>query len=254
MAIELYLPFLIRYLLWLKKVPTIVEAKMVLEKQMVLQNSGIWKILAKIMANHPVLLNRAPTLHRLGIQAFQPLLVEGKAILLHPLVCPAFNADFDGDQMAVHVPLSSQARAEAWNLLWSRNNILSTATGQPLLAPAQDMILGSYFLSTRDWKPQKGVGKWFSNLDEVLLAYNQKNLSLHSPVWVRCNQSIENGGQTKGPLELYIHTKGRLIELHQNHQRHYNFLGFQTVQFVRTTPGRVLMNQSIKRSILVSKN
>ena len=252
MAVELYLPFLIRYLLWTKKVRTIVEAKILLEKQMVLQSSTIWKMLTNIMSNHPVLLNRAPTLHRLGIQAFQPRLVEGRAILLHPLVCPAFNADFDGDQMAVHVPLSSQARAEAWNLLWSRNNILSPATGQALLTPAQDMVLGCYFVSTREWTLQQGAGKWFSNLSEVLIAYNQKGIALHSPVWARSSRHIETGGQRESPLELRLTTKGRVIELRLLSQRHYNFLRSQMVQFVRTTPGRILLNESISRSIVLS--
>ena len=108
----------------------------------------LWEILQQLMQQHPVLLNRAPTLHRLGIQAFQPKLVHGRAILLHPLVCTAFNADFDGDQMAVHLPLSFQAQGEAWKLLWSRNNLLSPATGQPILVPSQDMVLGCYYLTT----------------------------------------------------------------------------------------------------------
>lgn len=143
-AIELFQPFLIRSLLSTKIVRTILGAKHLIQKQ----NPIIWKCLHRILKNHPVLLNRAPTLHRLGIQAFQPKLVTGRAILLHPLVCPAFNADFDGDQMAVHVPLSYEARAEGWKLIWSRNNLLSPATGQPIVLPSQDMVLGCYYLTT----------------------------------------------------------------------------------------------------------
>ena len=144
MAIELFQPFLIRSLLSTKIVRTILGAKHLIQKQ----NPIIWNCLHKILKNHPVLLNRAPTLHRLGIQAFQPKLVTGRAILLHPLVCPAFNADFDGDQMAVHVPLSYEARAEGWKLIWSRNNLLSPATGQPIVLPSQDIVLGCYYLTT----------------------------------------------------------------------------------------------------------
>ncbi|MBX9703384.1 MAG: hypothetical protein K2X39_04455, partial [Silvanigrellaceae bacterium] len=143
MGIELFQPFLIRKLLAQGFAHSIGIAK-----KMIQQGEPIvWELLHQLMRQHPILLNRAPTLHRLGIQAFQPKLVQGRAILLHPLVCTAFNADFDGDQMAVHVPLSVQARAEAWKLLWSRNNILSTATGQAVLIPSQDMVLGCYYLT-----------------------------------------------------------------------------------------------------------
>jgi hypothetical protein len=143
MGIELFQPFLIRKLLAQGFAHSIGIAK-----KMIQQGEPIvWELLHQLMRQHPILLNRAPTLHRLGIQAFQPKLVQGRAILLHPLVCTAFNADFDGDQMAVHVPLSVQARAEAWKLLWSRNNILSPATGQAVLIPSQDMVLGCYYLT-----------------------------------------------------------------------------------------------------------
>ncbi|RYX79711.1 hypothetical protein EON70_00610 [bacterium] len=143
MALELYKYFLIRQLLLKNKVSSIVNAKKVIKQR----KSFIWDILREIIYYHPLLLNRAPTLHRLGIQAFQPKLTLGNAILLHPLVCAGFNADFDGDQMGVHLPLSPQARAEAWDLLWSRNNLLSPATGQPILLPSQDMVLGFYYMT-----------------------------------------------------------------------------------------------------------
>ena len=145
MAIELFQPFLIRQLFAKKIVSNIAVAKNYIKKETPI----VLEILKQLLRSHPVLLNRAPTLHRLGVQAFQPKLVSGRAILLHPLVCSAFNADFDGDQMAVHIPLSSKARGEAWKILWSRNNILSPATGQPILVPSQDMVLGCYYLTTK---------------------------------------------------------------------------------------------------------
>ena len=144
MAIELFQPFLSRLLMDLGLAENITAAKRLMSQD----HPSLWDVLQLLLQRHPVLLNRAPTLHRLGIQAFQPKLVHGRAILLHPLVCTAFNADFDGDQMAVHIPLSPQAQGEAWKLLWSRNNLLSPATGQPILAPSQDMVLGCYYLTT----------------------------------------------------------------------------------------------------------
>nr|YP_009367781.1 beta' subunit of RNA polymerase [Neodangemannia microcystis]ARK14783.1 beta' subunit of RNA polymerase [Neodangemannia microcystis] len=146
MAIELFQPFLIRRLRTNKVAKTIFGAKKLIRNG----DNVVWEALKQVLRNHPVLLNRAPTLHRLSVQAFQPILVDGRAILLHPLVCPAFNADFDGDQMAVHVPLSYSARAESWKLMWSRNNILSPSTGEPILTPTQDMVLGCYYLTTID--------------------------------------------------------------------------------------------------------
>ena len=153
MALELFQPFLSRQLKERGIAENINAAKRFIRQD----HPVLWEILQQLMQQHPVLLNRAPTLHRLGIQAFQPQLVQGRAILLHPLVCTAFNADFDGDQMAVHVPLSFQAQAEAWKLLWSRNNLLSPATGQPILLPSQDMVLGCYYLTTANQRALRGV-------------------------------------------------------------------------------------------------
>jgi DNA-directed RNA polymerase subunit beta' len=153
MALELFQPFLSRQLKERGIAENINAAKRFIRQD----HPVLWEILQQLMQQHPVLLNRAPTLHRLGIQSFQPQLVQGRAILLHPLVCTAFNADFDGDQMAVHVPLSFQAQAEAWKLLWSRNNLLSPATGQPILVPSQDMVLGCYYLTTANQRALKGV-------------------------------------------------------------------------------------------------
>ena len=144
-------------------------------------------MLEGIIKGHPVMLNRAPTLHRLGIQAFEPVLVEGRAIRLHPLVCTAFNADFDGDQMAVHVPLSAEAQAEARLLMLSANNLLKPQDGKPVTIPSQDMVLGSYYLTIdRDTEP--GAGKVFRNVDEALMAYNEGIVGIHAPIKVRLSK------------------------------------------------------------------
>jgi DNA-directed RNA polymerase subunit beta' len=144
----------------------------------------VWDVLEEVIAEHPVLLNRAPTLHRLGIQAFEPLLIEGKAIQIHPLVCTAFNADFDGDQMAVHVPLSAEAQAEARILMLSSNNILSPASGRPLATPTQDMILGIFFLTSQR-EGELGEGRAFTSIAEALMAYEQRTLSLQAKIKIR---------------------------------------------------------------------
>ena len=146
----------------------------------------VWDVLAEVIAEHPVLLNRAPTLHRLGIQAFEPQLVEGKAIQIHPLVCTAFNADFDGDQMAVHLPLSAEAQAEARILMLSSNNILSPANGRPITTPTQDMVLGLYYL-TSERENQLGEGRSFSSVAEAVMALDQKTLSLQAKIKIRVN-------------------------------------------------------------------
>ena len=144
----------------------------------------VWDILDEVIREHPVLLNRAPTLHRLGIQAFEPILIEGKAIQLHPLVCAAYNADFDGDQMAVHVPLSVEAQVEARALMMSTNNILSPANGKPIIVPTQDIVLGLYYM-TRDRLNAKGTGRLFSSPTEVRIAYDQNEVDLQALVTVR---------------------------------------------------------------------
>ena len=151
---------------------TIKAAKKMVERE----RPEVWDILAEVIREHPVLLNRAPTLHRLGIQAFEPILIEGKAIQLHPLVCTAFNADFDGDQMAVHVPLSLEAQLEARVLMMSTNNILSPANGKPIIVPSQDMILGLYYLSLVTHEG-KGAGMIFSSIEELTMALDQKFVS-----------------------------------------------------------------------------
>lgn len=150
----------------------------------------VWDALENVIKEHPVLLNRAPTLHRLSIQAFEPVLVEGRAIKLHPLVCSAFNADFDGDQMPVHVPLSAEAQAEARFLMLSANNLLKPADGRAVTVPSQDMILGSYYLTIINEK-EMGTGRVFRDMDEAEMAYANGQLGLHAPIRVRVEKEID---------------------------------------------------------------
>jgi DNA-directed RNA polymerase subunit beta' len=186
MALELFKPFVMKRLVDLNHAQNIKSAKRMVERS----RSVVWDVLEEVIAEHPVLLNRAPTLHRLGIQAFEPKLIEGKAIQIHPLVCTAFNADFDGDQMAVHVPLSAEAQAEARILMLSSNNILSPASGRPLTAPTQDMVLGLYFLTSLR-ENQVGEGRSFTSIAEGLMAYEQQSVSLQAKIKIRVQENGE---------------------------------------------------------------
>ncbi len=190
MAIELFKPFVMKRLVDLNHAQNIKSAKRMVERA----RPVVWDVLEEVITEHPVLLNRAPTLHRLGIQAFEPQLVEGKAIQIHPLVCTAFNADFDGDQMAVHLPLSAEAQAEARILMLSSNNILSPADGRPITAPTQDMVLGIYHLTARS-EGAVGQGRAFASVAEAIMAYDGHTLSLQAPVMVRLRgySSVDNG-------------------------------------------------------------
>jgi DNA-directed RNA polymerase subunit beta' len=185
MAVELFKPFIYSKLEQRGYVTTIKAAKKMVEKE----HPEVWDILAEVIQEHPVLLNRAPTLHRLGVQAFEPQLIDGKAIQLHPLVCAAFNADFDGDQMAVHVPLSVEAQIEARVLMMSTNNILSPATGRPIIGPSQDIVLGCYYM-TREQPGARGEGMVFSSRDEVRVAYDAEELDLHATIKVRMDGEL----------------------------------------------------------------
>ncbi|MEK7268490.1 MAG: DNA-directed RNA polymerase subunit beta', partial [Nitrospirota bacterium] len=185
MALELFKPFIFHKLEERGAATTIKSAKRLVEKE----RPEVWDVLDEVIREHPVLLNRAPTLHRLGIQAFDPVLVEGKAIRLHPLVCAAFNADFDGDQMAVHVPLSVEAQIEARVLMMSINNILSPANGKPIAVPSQDMVLGCYWL-TKERAGAKGEGKVFSSPDEVRMAYDAREVEEHAKIKVRVEGAL----------------------------------------------------------------
>ena len=245
MAIELFLPFLLKRLISYKMARTVIGAKTILKTNKTLT----WQILREVMQNHPILLNRAPTLHRLGIQAFQPKLIEGRAILLHPLVCPAFNADFDGDQMAVHVPITVEARAEAWKLIFSQNNLLSPATGDPLSLPSQDMVLGCYFLTTDSMKYKRGSGIYFSSIEQVMKAYNQKKIDLHAIIWVKWEGAIEYGNDDEEPLEIRVSRFGYIHEIYLKYQYRFDPGGRMTSQIIRTTPGRIFFNLIIQKCI-----
>ena len=217
-ALELYHYFLLRQLIVKKHCASIVTAKKMIKSK----SSLMWDILRELMYHHPVLLNRAPTLHRLGIQAFQPKLVLGNAILLHPLVCSGFNADFDGDQMGVHLPLSFAARAESWDLLWSRNNLLSPATGQPMLVPSQDMVLGFYYMTappfqkTRSSNPVYRKTSFFINTQEITTAFQKGEIPLHQPVWVEVKAKIEDEATSQMPLELRVQSFGKEQLIYEN--------------------------------------
>ena len=203
MAIELFKPFVMKELVANGTSHNIKNAKKMVEKL----QPEVWDILEDVIKEHPVMLNRAPTLHRLGIQAFEPILVEGKAIKLHPLVCTAFNADFDGDQMAVHLPLSVEAQAECRFLLLSPNNLLKPSDGGPVAVPSQDMVLGIYYL-TQERPGNLGEGKFFHNLNEAILAYENKEITLQSKIKVRCSKEMPDGSILTGNVES---TLGRFL-------------------------------------------
>jgi DNA-directed RNA polymerase subunit beta' len=211
MALELFKPFVMKRLVDLELAQNIKSAKRMVERR----RSQVWDVLEEVIKEHPVLLNRAPTLHRLGIQAFEPVLVEGKAIQIHPLVCTAFNADFDGDQMAVHLPLSAEAQAEARILMLSANNILSPATGRPIVTPTQDMVFGAYYL-TQVKEGAKGEGHVFRHLYEVERAYDAGDIDLHALIkWRPSALAVVDGNGSSaegdGPVEEIETTPGRII-------------------------------------------
>jgi len=206
MAIELFKPFVINKLIDRGESQNIKSAKKTIERQ----ETIVWDMLEEVIKGHPVLLNRAPTLHRLGIQAFEPVLVEGRAIQLHPLVCSAFNADFDGDQMAVHVPLSIEAQTEARLLMMSSNNVLQPSTGKPIITPTQDMVLGIYYLTLDNPNAKKGAGMTFYSFEDALSAYEAGVTELHAKIVVRD----------------------------------------ETGQLMETTPGRIIFNRTVRQAIL----
>ncbi len=203
MALELFKPFVMKRLVDLKVATNIKNARKMVERATV---KDVWDCLEVVIKDHPVLLNRAPTLHRLGIQAFEPVLVEGRALKLHPLVCTAYNADFDGDQMAVHVPLSAEAQAEARFLMLAANNLLKPSDGKPVAVPTQDMVLGSYYL-TMLREDEKGAGKVFRDCDEALMAYQAGAVGLHAPIKVRVTREVGDRSLSK----IIDATVGRII-------------------------------------------
>ncbi len=224
MAIELFKPFVMKELVANGTAHNIKNAKKMVERL----ETQVWDVLEDVIKEHPVMLNRAPTLHRLGIQAFEPILVEGKAIKLHPLVCTAFNADFDGDQMAVHLPLTMEAQAECRFLLLSPNNLLKPSDGGPVAVPSQDMVLGIYYL-TQDRPGAKGEGKYFKSKNEAILAYENGVVTLHSKIKVRVSRTMADGTEMTGVIET---TVGRIL---------FNEIIPQDLGFVdRTIPGNEL--------------
>lgn len=248
MALELFQPFVIHRLILQGLVNNIKAAKKLIQ-----QNNPIaWDVLEEVIYGHPVLLNRAPTLHRLGIQAFEPILVDGRAIKLHPLVCPAFNADFDGDQMAVHIPLSLEAQAEARLLMLAPHNFLSPATGSPILMPSQDMVLGCYYLTTSNGASIKGKDHFFSSIDDVIIAYNNYKIDLHAFIWVRFNDNVYIDDSSKESI------KKKLVDIDSNTIIYYENLVVKLdskrkllVQYMRTTVGRILFNNVIENSLVM---
>ena len=225
MAIELFKPFVMKELVANGTSHNIKNAKKMVEKL----QPEVWDVLEDVIKEHPVMLNRAPTLHRLGIQAFEPILVEGKAIKLHPLVCTAFNADFDGDQMAVHLPLSVEAQAECRFLLLSPNNLLKPSDGGPVAVPSQDMVLGIYYL-TQERPGNPGEGKFFRSVNEAILAYENKVITLQSKIKVRCTKTMPDGTKLVGNVES---TLGRFL---------FNEILPQDLGFVdRSIPGNELL-------------
>ena len=207
MALELFKPFIFSKLERRGLATTIKAAKKLVERE----GSEVWDVLEEVIREHPIMLNRAPTLHRLGIQAFEPVLIEGKAIQLHPLVCTAFNADFDGDQMAVHVPLSVEAQLEARTLMMSTNNILSPANGEPIIVPTQDVVLGLYYL-TRESVEAKGIGMAFADIDELHRAYETGAVDLQAKIQVRVREvSVDEEGEKQVTFKRYETTTGRAL-------------------------------------------
>ena len=207
MALELFKPFIFHKLEVLGLATTIKAAKRMVEEE----GPEVWDILEDVIREHPVMLNRAPTLHRLGIQAFEPVLIEGKAIQLHPLVCAAFNADFDGDQMAVHVPLSLEAQMEARTLMLASNNVLSPANGEPIIVPSQDIVLGLYYM-TREAINAKGEGMMFADVGEISRAYESRQVELHAKIIVRLKEyTLDADGEKKEKITRYETTVGRAL-------------------------------------------
>ena len=253
MAIELFQPFVINRLIRQGLVNNIKAAKKLIQRN----DASIWEVLQEVIQGHPVMLNRAPTLHRLGIQAFEPILVDGRAIQLHPLVCPAFNADFDGDQMAVHVPLSIESQAEARLLMLASNNILSPATGRPIVTPSQDMVLGCYYLTAENPKLEDQSHRYFPDLEDVILAYKQGALGLHSYIMVRFDGEIlsdeveQIGVELKDDLtgvitKTYVGKKTGKLMRRVREDSEGNILA----QYIRTTPGRVIFNKTVQDTLI----
>jgi len=243
-AIELFQPFIIHEL-----INQGLASNMKVAKKFIHQNEPlVGNVLKKVLINHPIFLNRAPTLHRLGIQAFEPILVEGRAIKLHPLVCSAFNADFDGDQMAVHVPLSLEAQAEAYILMLTPYNFLSPATGEPIIMPSQDMILGCYYLTANNIKGVLGSNHYFANIKDAILAYEQKLIDLHALIWVRYDGDVTIPNET---AKICNFDDGSYIKQYSNLQQKFDLDNNLITQYLKTTTGRIIFNNTIQETLKI---
>jgi len=242
MAIELFQPFIIREL-----INQGLASNMKIAKNLIQQNEPtIDPVLEKVLTNHPIFLNRAPTLHRLGIQAFEPILVQGRAIKLHPLVCSAFNADFDGDQMAVHIPLSVEAQAECYMLMLAPYNFLSPANGEPIIMPSQDMVLGCYYLTVTNIPHLLGSNHYFADLEDVLLAYHQDQIEIHSSIWVRYSNPVNQDSTLLKRIDL---KDASFIEYYKDLQIRKTEDGTIIAQYIKTTTGRVILNYIIQKTL-----
>ena len=245
MAIELFQPFVIHRLIQSGMVNNIKAAKKMIQRA----EPQVFEVLKEVITGHPVMLNRAPTLHRLGIQAFEPIIVEGRAIQLHPLVCPAFNADFDGDQMAVHVPLSLEAQAEARLLMLACHNILSPATGRPIVAPSQDMVLGCYYLTADNPQATRGSGRRFGSLEDAVKAFEQGQIDLHAYVWVRYEGEVETDEPDTEVMEQEELADGSMIKYYRQRLVRETADGEQLSQYINTTMGRIIYNKTIQDAL-----
>lgn len=244
MAIELFQPFVIHRLIRQGLVNNIKAAKKLIQRG----DPQVWDVLEEVIAGHPVMLNRAPTLHRLGIQAFEPILVDGRAIQLHPLVCPAFNADFDGDQMAVHVPLSLESQAEARLLMLASNNILSPATGRPIVTPSQDMVLGCYYLTADNPKANKS-DRHFASMEDAIKAYEQRQIGLHDRVWIRFDGKVETETPDNDVVSTDKSSDGIITKHYRERRVRETAAGELLSQYIRTTPGRIVYNKAIQEAL-----
>nr|YP_010133677.1 RNA polymerase beta' subunit [Nitzschia supralitorea]QWM93167.1 RNA polymerase beta' subunit [Nitzschia supralitorea] len=242
MAIELFQPFVIRELINQGLANNMKIAKNLMQQEELI----IKPVLELILKNHPIFLNRAPTLHRLGIQAFEPILVKGRAIKLHPLVCSAFNADFDGDQMAVHIPLSKEAQAECYMLMLAPYNFLSPANGEPIIMPSQDMVLGCYYLTVNNIQGLLGSNHYFSSLEDVMLAYNQNKIEIHTSIWVRFKNL--NYQQVNYQKKIIL-SDNSFIEYYENLQIRKTANNEIITQYLQTTTGRVILNYTIQKTL-----
>lgn len=262
MAIELFQPFIIQQLITKGLAPNLRAAKLMIHNKQIV----VWKVLQNIIQNHPVLLNRAPTLHRLGIQAFEPVLIFSNAIHLHPLVCSGFNADFDGDQMAVHVPISIEARTEARILMQSQSCILSPATGRALTVPSQDMLLGLYLLTLesflgiyaiRQLKYQNNSQKLisnkiptFSNYEEVMIAKNRGDININSPIWLSWGKKTSLIVMpSEKPIEIQYESTGHHLNIYDHLRIRTNNKNILLNTYVLTTAGRIIFNQQMEQVI-----